>query len=65
MLSFADLVRGYEQEGDKEALLQLRGLVERFYIAREGVHPLVKLAIEQERDRRLTMVDEALGRLEQ
>lgn len=64
MLTFADLVQGYERDGDREALLHLRTIVERFYIAAESSHPLVRLAMEQERDKRLATVDEALGRMD-
>jgi hypothetical protein len=63
MLNFDDLVRGYERDGDKEALLHLRGLVERFFAAGEGHHSLIRLAIEQQRGERLAVLDEALGRV--
>jgi hypothetical protein len=64
MLTFADLVAGYEREGDKKALLHLRRIWDELCQAGPDASPMVKLALAGIRSERLALIDAALRRME-
>jgi hypothetical protein len=64
MMNFEDLVRGYEREGDKEALLNLRTIWIQVSEPHRNAHPSVAEALLLICSRRVVMIDEALRRMD-